>query len=239
MNWLLVLAIWMAVPNSTTTNLYWSSLERPAAPTTGGDFSAVQQHLQRSGVQAKPWTGAGFGEEAGQGRKIWAIVAGPNSKETDAASLKLLDQFTDAGGSVLILIRSDATDAGVSSLLRHYRVVLNPEPVPAKIQLLSSPRFHNLRFRSPPTRLLDAAEEALTEMILIPNDLGQPALPGSETDRPGFRMILGNRGTGRIAFVAGAESFANSIVGASMPAKDGKHDNLEIFLRLCRWLGTP
>jgi hypothetical protein len=96
-----------------------------------------------------------------------------------------------------------------------------------------------LRLHSPKTRLLDAAEEALAEMVLVPNDLRQPPLPGREPDRPGFRMILGKRGAGRIAVIAGAEAFADSTVASDMIPQELKHDNLEILLRLCRWVGSP
>ncbi|HVY71290.1 MAG TPA: hypothetical protein VHH73_15260, partial [Verrucomicrobiae bacterium] len=117
MNWLLVMMIWMATPGMST-NLFWTSLERPAVPLPAGDFSAAEKYLRANGLALKRWAGAGFGEPAGKPPGIWLIVAGPKKEETDAASLAQLDDYLKAGGSVLILIRSDAADAGIRSLLR-------------------------------------------------------------------------------------------------------------------------
>ncbi|MSU20963.1 MAG: hypothetical protein EXS30_06160 [Pedosphaera sp.] len=237
MNYLMVLAIWMAMPHSST-NLFWSSLERAPHPSPGAEFSGAEKHLRERGLPIRHWTGAGFGESAKTNRVIWVIVAGQNEQEIDSASLALLDGFVQEGGSILILVRSEAASAGARSLLRHYRIALNAEPVPAKTQLLSTSLLQGLRYCSPKTRLLDASEEALNEMILVPNELKQPTQNGAPNDRPGFRMILGKRAPGRIAVITGAEAFSDAAVNATHQDREIKNNNLEILLRVCLWLGA-
>jgi hypothetical protein len=170
---------------------------------------------------------------------LWMILDRSNSKSIDSVSIAEIDSFVRCGGSLLITIRGNPLRDGSDSmgpLLRNFRVVLNTRAVGAKVQKLNAPLFKDLRLFSPTSPLLDVGEEALSQVLLIPNDLKQPMLVSAPEDRPGYRAALGKLGAGRLAVFATNEEFEDSSLSLTSDQTGKENDNREILVHLFDWL---
>ena len=168
---------------------------------------------------------------------LWMIVDRSNSKMIESESIKEIDSFVRSGGSLLITIQGNSVRTGSDStglLLRNFHVVLNTRAVGAKVQKLNAPIFKDLRLLSPTSPLLDIGEEALSQPMLIPNDLKQPMLVSAPEDRPGLRAVLGKLGAGRMAVFASNQEFEDASLASDQTGKE--NDNREILIRLFGWL---
>lgn len=164
---------------------------------------------------------------------LWLLCDASSKQKLNDADLTALEAHLQRGGGLMLVTGADEP-ASALPLLRRLRIVPNGMPSGAKTQALSTPLLNGLRFHTTPARLLDVAEDGLTERILLPND--QTVLAAGP-DHAGFRAILGKHERGRVAVIAGGACFEDASLART---KDGaSSDNAEILLRLCRWLSGP
>lgn len=206
-----------------------------ASNSQGNPLSLAQLKLTGAGILLEQSTASLSQLPLTNYPLVWLILKNTAAPQAEMDAKAALAYVRSGGGLLVLSGTGSVDDNSLRAFLRQFHVSINPEPVGPKLQKLAVAPFPELRFFSPKTRLFDVQEEAISEPVLVPNDLRQPALASPPIDRTGFRMILGKIGAGRIALVAADGCFDNLILSESSK-EIPKNDNFEILLRLCRWL---